>query len=146
MADNLTIEQRRNTMRAVKSKDSKMEIKFRSALWRKGLRFYKNVENMPGKPDIIFPRRKVVIFLDSCFWHGCPIHLRLPNSNAEYWQIKIETNRNRDIKINAIYREMHWQVMRVWEHELKKNFNSTLLKISEALVQLRNNLEVTQLE
>ncbi len=98
MPDKVSPEVRSRTMRAVKSKDSKMEVKFRSVLWRGGLRFYKNVKSLLGKPDIVFPRKKVVIFLDSCFWHGCPLHLRLPSSNVEYWQAKIERNKKRDTK------------------------------------------------
>ncbi|MGC2234996.1 MAG: very short patch repair endonuclease [Pyrinomonadaceae bacterium] len=129
MADNVSKETRTRTMRAVKSKDSKMEVRFRSALWRSGLRFYKNAASMVGKPDIVFPRKKVVIFLDSCFWHGCPLHLRRPSSNVEYWQAKIDRNKSRDAKVNETYAETNWRVIRFWEHELKQDFERCVNRV-----------------
>jgi DNA mismatch endonuclease, patch repair protein len=131
MADNVSPEKRRDTMRAVKSKDSKMEIKFRSALWKLGLRFFKNVNTLVGKPDIVFPRKKIVVFLDSCYWHGCPQHLRLPSSNQEYWIKKIERNKNRDNQVNEEYLKTGWRVIRFWEHELKENFESCVDKVKK---------------
>jgi DNA mismatch endonuclease (patch repair protein) len=138
MADNVNPQVRSQTMKAVKSKNSKMEVKFRSTLWRLGFRFYKNVGTMPGKPDIVFPRKKIIIFLDSCFWHGCPLHLRLPSSNVEYWQAKINRNQSRDEKINNIYSEMNWRIFRIWEHELKENFDDLLQKIAKELEKKHN--------
>lgn len=131
MADNITPEKRRDTMRAVKSKDSKMEVKFRSALWKLGLRFFKNVNSLTGKPDIVFPKKKVVVFLDSCFWHGCLIHLRLPASNKEYWENKIGRNKIRDSQVSAEYVKTNWKVIRFWEHELKTEFEKCVSKVAE---------------
>jgi DNA mismatch endonuclease (patch repair protein) len=133
MSDNLTPEQRRVTMQAVKSKDSKMEVRFRSALWKSGLRFFKNVNNLVGKPDIVFPRKKVVIFLDSCFWHGCPKHLKLPVTRKEYWEGKITRNHNRDQKVNENYLELGWKVIRFWEHELKEGFQDCVDRVSKEI-------------
>ncbi len=129
MADKVTPEIRRNTMKAVKSKDSKMEVKFRSALWHSGLRFNKNVSSMLGKPDIVFPRKKIVVFLDSCFWHGCPEHLRLPSSNSQYWEAKINRNKTRDLEVNLAYMELGWEVLRIWEHQLKENFDTEVFNV-----------------
>jgi len=130
MTNNTASKERSRIMRAVKSKDSKIEVKVRSALWRLGFRFYKNKNDLPGKPDIAFPKKKLVIFIDSCFWHGCPEHLRRPNSNQEYWNAKIARNRNRDFEVNAIYQNMGWKLLRVWEHELKKeSFQNCINKI-----------------
>lgn len=133
MTDKISPEARTRTMRAVKSKDSKMEVKFRSALWRDGLRFYKNVKKLPGKPDIVFSKQRIVVFLDSCFWHGCPQHLRMPASNADYWQPKIERNKNRDTQINTYYSENNWKVFRIWEHELRTDFENQVLTIARAV-------------
>jgi DNA mismatch endonuclease (patch repair protein) len=133
MVDKVSPEVRTRTMRAVKSKDSRMEVAFRSALWRLGLRFYKNSKKLPGKPDIVFPKKKFVIFLDSCFWHGCPQHLRKPVSNVDYWQAKFERNQKRDAQVNDYYREKHWRVIRLWEHELKANFEGKIAEIAQAL-------------
>lgn len=137
MADNLNPADRTRTMQAVKSKDSKMEVKFRSSLWRRGFRFFKNVKSLPGKPDVVFPKKKIAIFLDSCFWHGCPLHLKLPVSNADYWRNKIEKNRNRDKEINTIYKEMNWKILRIWEHDLKTDFESCLVKVTQNLENQR---------
>ncbi len=127
-------------MRAVKSKDSKIEVKFRSGLWKVGLRFFKNVNSLVGKPDIVFPRLKIVIFIDSCFWHGCPEHLRLPKSNLDYWQPKIERNKNRDIDVNNYYLVNGWHIIRIWEHELKNDFDNQISQV-ERLIRKRQNGE-----
>ena len=125
-------------MRAVKSQDSKMEVKFRSALWINGLRFYKNVKTLPGKPDIVFPKKKIVVFLDSCFWHGCPQHSRTPKSNLDYWQPKIERNKNRDAQINIYYSKNDWEIHRIWEHELKADFNNKVFEVVQAVWKIQN--------
>jgi DNA mismatch endonuclease (patch repair protein) len=81
--DNLTQAQRRKNMQAIKSR-SKLEAKVTKSLWQKGIRFRKNVKSLPGKPDIAIKKYKVVIFIDSCFWHVCPIHGNSPKSNPVY--------------------------------------------------------------
>ena len=131
MTDNLTKEQRRKNMRAIKSTHTKMEDKVCYALWNRGLRFRKNVNTLPGKPDIAIKKHKLVIFLDSCFWHKCPKHFKQPKSNLEYWIPKIDRNVNRDKEINKFYSEHNWHLMRIWEHEIKKDFDSTINKIEQ---------------
>lgn len=131
MTDNLTKEQRRKNMSAIKSTHTKMEDKVCYALWNKGLRFRKNVKTLPGKPDIVIKKYKLVIFLDSCFWHKCPKHFKQPKSNLEYWIPKIDRNVNRDKEINKFYSEHNWHLMRIWEHEIKKDFDSTINKIEQ---------------
>lgn len=74
-----------------------------------------------GKPDFVFPRLRIAVFIDGCFWHKCPKHCRLPASNTEYWHKKIQKNRLRDKKITMILKEKSWQVVRIWEHEIKAN-------------------------
>ncbi len=131
MTDNLTKEQRRKNMSAIKSTHTKMEDKVCYALWNRGLRFRKNVNTLPGKPDIAIKKHKLVIFLDSCFWHKCPKHFKQPKSNLEYWIPKIDRNVNRDKEINKFYSEHNWHLMRIWEHEIKKDFDSTINKIEQ---------------
>lgn len=128
MADNLTKEQRKKNMRAIKSQ-SALENKVTKELWRMGYRFRKNV-NLFGKPDIAIKKYKIVIFIDSCFWHCCPIHGNMPKSNKEYWEKKLERNKLRDIKVNTYYENEEWHLLRVWEHEFKENFNQALHLIS----------------
>lgn len=135
MTDIVTSEKRSQVMRAVKSKDSKIEVKVRSALWQLGFRFRKNVNTLPGKPDIVFSKKKAVIFIDSCFWHGCPKHLRKPSSNQEYWNKKIARNIERDVEVNTIYQNMNWKLLRIWEHELKESFHDCINNIATFIQQ-----------
>ena len=125
MADRMTKEQRSKTMGAIRAQ-SKLENLFSKALWRRGLRFRKNVRKLRGTPDIAIQKYKVVIFVDSCFWHGCPIHFKRPQSNQEFWDAKIARNRERDKEVDAHYIEMGWHVLRIWEHEIRKNLDETV--------------------
>lgn len=129
MADNLTPEQRHKNMTHIKSTNTKIEKDITKALWNLGYRFRKNVKGLPGKPDIAIKKYKIVIFLDSCFWHKCPEHFKKPKSNLEYWEAKIKRNVERDAEINSYYQQKNWHILRIWEHEVKKDFNNTLLKI-----------------
>ncbi len=129
MTDNLTKEQRTKNMKAIKSSHTKMEDSVCKVLWKKGVRFRKNVKDLPGKPDIAIKKYKVVIFMDSCFWHKCPKHFKRPKSNLEYWDPKIEKNVKRDFEVNKFYIDNKWNILRIWEHEVKDNFNSVIDKI-----------------
>jgi DNA mismatch endonuclease, patch repair protein len=129
LADNLTKEQRRKNMQSIKSK-SKLEEKVSKALWRQGVRFRKNVKSLPGKPDIAIKKYKIAIFIDSCFWHVCTIHGNIPKSNIEYWGRKLERNKARDKEINKYYKDNGWDLIRIWEHEFKEDFEGAIRKIS----------------
>lgn len=131
MADNLTPEQRHKNMTHIKSSNTKIEKDITKALWNLGYRFRKNVKGLPGKPDIAIKKHKVVIFLDSCFWHKCPKHFKKTKSNLEYWEPKIKRNVERDAEINRYYQNKNWHILRIWEHEVKKDFDNTLAKISK---------------
>jgi DNA mismatch endonuclease (patch repair protein) len=126
--DKFSPEKRSATMRAVHSKKTKLEDSVSKALWKKGVRFRRNVIDLVGKPDISIKRKKFVLFIDSCFWHGCEEHCRLPETNKDYWTKKINRNRERDQKITDYYLNAGWNIVRVWEHELKVDFNQTILK------------------
>jgi DNA mismatch endonuclease (patch repair protein) len=121
MADNVSKAKRSQTMAAVKSKDSKIELAFRKELWRNGFRYRKNSPKYFGKPDLVFKKYKLVIFIDSCFWHGCKKHLRLPSTNKKYWETKIRKNIERDKEVNKHYKSISWKIIRIWEHQLKTN-------------------------
>lgn len=133
-ADTLSIKRRSELMSKVRSKDTKFEKNFITIL-RKSIRkkFRINVAPIKGKPDIVFPKEKVCVFLDSDFWHGwyypCWKHL-LKN---DFWRGKIENNRKRDKKTSAYLRESGWIVLRFWEHALKKNPKKAVEKIAETL-------------
>lgn len=118
--DTVSKTKRSEIMSRIKSRDSKIEIAFRKELWRRGFRYLKNPTKYFGKPDIVLPKYHTVIFIDSCFWHGCKKHCRMPTSRTEYWYQKIERNRQRDKVVNKHYRKTRWNVIRIWEHDLKR--------------------------
>lgn len=118
-------EQRRKTMSAIRAQ-SKLENMFTKRLWKHGLRFRKNVRKLRGTPDVVIQKYKIVIFIDSCFWHGCPLHFRRPKSNQEFWDKKIARNRERDKEIDAYYIEKGWNLKRIWEHEIKENLEASV--------------------
>jgi len=123
----------------VRNKDTKMELKVRKALWHKGLRYRKNYKALIGTPDIAFPSKKLVIFLDSCFWHGCPLHFRKPKSNQKFWEEKIKRNRERDAEQTEHYVCQGWIIMRFWEHEIQTDFDRVIEDIVETYEQLTKN-------
>lgn len=132
MADTFSREERSEIMRRVKSKDTALERRVRSALHQRGLRFRLSYP-LPGHPDIVFISGRVAVFIDSCFWHGCPQHVRMPRSNVEYWNRKIARNMERDSRTKAAYKRSGWKLMRFWEHELKENFDKCATKIEKAV-------------
>jgi len=105
-------------MSKVRHKDSEIEVAFRKALWKEGFRYRKNATNYFGKPDIVLPKHKTVIFVDSCFWHGCKTHGSMPATRTEFWERKITRNKERDKEVNRHYKKEGWRVIRVWEHDL----------------------------
>ncbi|OGX77820.1 hypothetical protein A6395_15300 [Exiguobacterium sp. SH31] len=120
----------------VRSKDTKMELKVRKALWHRGLRYRKNYKELLGTPDIAFPNQKLVIFLDSCFWHGCPLHFREPKSNQEFWNEKIKRNQERDAEQTEHYVCQGWTILRFWEHEITSDFERVINDIVTTYDQL----------
>ncbi|MGE3779431.1 MAG: very short patch repair endonuclease [Pirellulaceae bacterium] len=111
---------RSHIMSRIKQRDSAIERQLRSAVWRAGLRYRKNVR-IHGTPDLVFRSAKVLVFVDSCFWHGCRFHCRMPKSNVEFWKTKIMRNRRRDLRVTRFYRRRGWTVLRFWEHQLLRD-------------------------
>lgn len=125
MADVMTSEQRSRCMAAVKGKDTKPEMIVRKYLFSRGLRFRVQVRKLPGTPDLVLPKYKTAIFVNGCFWHGhegCK-YFRLPKSNIEFWKEKIERNIERDKDSMHALLDLGWNVIRVWECELRKKPN-----------------------
>jgi len=120
MVDTVSKKKRSEIMSAVRSKDSKIEIEFRKSIWRAGFRYRKNPMKYFGKPDLILPKHKTVIFVDSCFWHGCKVHCRIPKVRKKYWVEKINRNAKRDKIVTIHYKKQGWKVFRIWEHDLPK--------------------------
>lgn len=96
---------------------SKPELLLRAELFRRGMRFRVNFKGVPGKPDIAFTKAKIAVFVDGCFWHGCPIHGSLPKNNREWWRAKLEGNRERDERKDRELRQEEWLSLHYWEHD-----------------------------
>ena len=108
-------------MRAVKSKDTRPELCLRKALHARGLRYALHRKDLPGKPDLVFPKYRCVLFVHGCFWHGhhCKRGARQPKTNAEYWREKIARNTARDAAAQHALRSAGWRVLIAWECELR---------------------------
>lgn len=121
MADNHTKEIRSMNMSHISSKNTKPEEIVRKYLFSKGLRYRKNVKKLPGCPDIVLKKYKTVVFVNGCFWHkhDCGRFI-WPSSNVEYWHNKINHNVERDIKNASLLAEAGWQVLTIWECQLKR--------------------------
>jgi len=120
--DTVDKETRSRVMAAVHSEGTKLEQQLIAILESAEITgFVRNEKSLPGKPDIVFMDAKVAMFLDSCFWHGCPKHLRRPSSNDTYWRAKIDNNVKRDRRNRAKLRGMGWSALRIWEHDLEKS-------------------------
>lgn len=133
--DRLTVEQRRKCMRAVKSKNTSLEMALRKALYADGLRYRLYSKDLPGRPDIVFRKKKVAVFCDGEFWHGFNWLERKKTiqSNQDYWFAKIERNMARDAQVNAELAALGWTVVRFWEREIKKQLDACVLRVRAAL-------------
>ena len=127
MADNISKKARSSLIGKIKSKEAKLEKNVWKALSDKDIRYRKNSYKHFGKPDIVISSRKTVIFIDSCFWHGCKKHCRMPEASHNYWVDKIKRNKRRNKDVNKYYKKMEWKIIRVWEHNVK-NFSYNLIK------------------
>ena len=110
----------RASMQSNRPRDTRPELALRKAMHRLGLRYRVSARPLPGirrTADVVFTRAKIAVFLDGCFWHGCPEHYTVAITNADYWARKIRDNRQRDIETDKILLHSGWQVVRVWEHE-----------------------------
>jgi DNA mismatch endonuclease (patch repair protein) len=116
MTDKFSKEIRSMIMSRIRSTETNLEIQFRKELWNKSIRYRKNDKSFYGNPDLSNKKKKTVVFLDSCFWHGCDLHCRLPKSNTDYWEKKIIRNRKRDQEVTQYYEKQGWKIIRLWEH------------------------------
>ncbi|MCX6746877.1 MAG: very short patch repair endonuclease [Candidatus Pacearchaeota archaeon] len=116
MVDRCTKEQRSYNMSCIKCRDTKPELRLRQFFEKKGFLYQ---SDKYGKPDFINKKKKIVIFIDGCFWHKCPEHFRCPESNKEYWLPKLRKNVLRDKEVTLNYKNSGWKVIRIWEHELR---------------------------
>lgn len=129
MVDTVTKIVRSDIMRTIKNKDSKVEVRLRKRLWSEGLRYRKNSVVYFGKPDVVLRKYQMVVFVDSCFWHGHPTKCRLPNSNTIYWKNKIAGNKARDKVVNKYYKQKGWAILRFWDYQIENNIDFCIKKI-----------------
>ncbi|EKQ6315670.1 very short patch repair endonuclease [Pseudomonas aeruginosa] len=136
MADNMTPEQRHMTMSKIRSRDTKVELAIRKELHKRGYRFRVNVTWLAGKPDVVFTRIRLAIFIDGDFWHGWSFN-QWSHKLAPYWREKISGNITRDLRLRKLLRNEGWTVLRIWEHEIKKDFERSIQRIETKIEQLR---------
>ena len=129
---------RKRMMQAVKSKGTRLENSVAYKLRQNGIFYRRNNKTLNGKPDFSIKKYKIVLFIDSCFWHGCKKHCRMPKSNVNFWIKKINRNKERDKAITKYYKSLNWKILRVWEHDFveKKDetFNMIILAFQEAIM------------
>jgi len=142
--DDLTPEQRRKNMQAIKSKDTAIELSLRKALWQEGIRYRKNYRELPGKPDIAITKYKIAIFCDSEFWHGYDWENRKSwiKSGHDYWYPKIERNMRRDQEVNNKLANMGWIVLRFWGFQIKKELDRCVQAIEEAVARAEHKPQI----
>ena len=138
MADNLSPEQRSQNMAAIHSASTKPEQKLRYALWHQGFRYRINEKRLPGRPDIVLPKYRTVVFVHGCFWHGhkdCKYYT-VPKTNTEFWMAKVARNQERDQEVWRKLEAKGWSVIIVWECELKKaKLEETIDRVAGEIVR-----------
>lgn len=131
MSDVLSPEKRSWNMSRIRGADTSIEVKVRRALFKEGFRFRKNVKSLPGKPDIVLPKYKTVIFVHGCFWHrhpGCK-DASMPKTRVEFWKEKFARNIENDIRNKECLENMGWQVIIIWECEVNSRFDDTMKSV-----------------
>lgn len=132
MTDIFTQEKRSEIMSRIRGRDTKPEMLLRKKLFSEGLR-YRTHHREAMRADIAFPRARVAVFIDGCFWHGCPLHYRKPKTNRDYWIPKIRANIERDRETTKRLEGEGWIVIRLWEHEIKDDIDGCAGRILAAL-------------
>ena len=121
MTDTFSKQERSKIMRAVKSKGNKStELRLIALFKEHGIKGWRRNFKLPGRPDFVFPKQRVVVFADGCFWHGHGCRNTKPSDNAAYWQAKIGRNQQRDQEVTAVLVQKNWRVVRIWECEIKR--------------------------
>ncbi|WP_460373375.1 very short patch repair endonuclease [Methanocalculus sp. MC3] len=138
MTDIHTPEQRSRNMSAIRGKDTKPELIIRSLLYSRGVRGYRIHYDLPGKPDLVFIKMKVAIFIDGCFWHKCPQCFREPQKNRDFWMEKINGNFERDLRVNAELSGDGWTVLRFWEHDVRNDPESIVNSIAGTIQKTKH--------
>lgn len=126
-------------MQAVQQKDTAPEMRLRRALWHAGLRYRVNRRVAGACPDISFPGPKVAVYVDGCFWHGCPRHYTAPKHNADYWATKLESNRERDQRHTRRLEQASWRVLRFWACQVEGELDRLVAMIESVVRDARRD-------
>jgi len=129
MPDNLTPSQRSYCMSRIKGQDTRLELLVRSQLHKRGLRFRKHVKLLPGRPDIVFTRQRVAVFVDGDFWHGYRFPL-WEHKVPQFWKTKITKNRTRDARNHLQLRQDGWIVVRLWQHQIRRDLHACVDRVT----------------
>ena len=116
-------------MSSIRGKNTKPELAIRKILWSNGVRYRIHNKRILGTPDISIRKKKIAIFIDGCFWHGCEKCYKEPSNNTEFWKNKIQNNKDRRKKVKKTLKSNHWNALEFWEHEINKNPNLVANKI-----------------
>lgn len=119
-------------MARIRSGNTGPELALRRALWKQGLR-YRVRPRLPGSPDVAFISRKIAVFVDGCFWHGCPDHYATPSTNTSFWEAKVKRNIARDEEVNRQLLSLGWNVLRFWEHDIEGRLDAVVASIKDAV-------------
>ena len=134
MPDIFTPRKRSAVMATIRSRGNKgTELRLIRIFRAHGITGWRRGSKLPGKPDFVFPKLRLAVFVDGCFWHCCPRHATWPKTRAVFWRKKILRNKTRDREVNMLLRSKGWTIIRVWEHELAKKNLSRLLRRFSAL-------------
>jgi DNA mismatch endonuclease (patch repair protein) len=128
-------------MRAIRRADTKPELLLRRLLWARGARYRLEQRVKKARPDLLFPRARVAVFVDGCFWHGCPTHYRPPTGNAPYWRGKIDRNRTRDERNTRDLEAAGYTVIRLWECDVKADAGAAADWVIEAVTAAKRKKE-----
>jgi DNA mismatch endonuclease (patch repair protein) len=115
------------------------EIRFRRALWAEGARGFRRGERLPGRPDVIFSRVRLAVFVHGCYWHRCPTcNLATPKANRDFWQAKFEANLARDRRAQLELAESGWEVETVWEHDIRSDVRAVARRLADQVTRRRS--------
>lgn len=130
--DNVISAARSALMGRIRGKNTEPETLLRSALWARGLRYRVNSKTPVGRPDVVVASKKLAVFIDGCFWHGCPQHYVRPRTRDEFWSAKLAENVARDLRQVDELEALGWRVVRVWEHEVFTNIDGVVDRVLAA--------------
>lgn len=120
-------------MSRIRGTNTGPELRLRKALWAAGRRYRLHYRTPAGRPDVVFPGARVAVFIDGCFWHGCPVHYVRPRSREGFWSLKLRTNVDRDRAQTLLLEGEGWRVVRAWEHEVYEDLPAVVARVSAAL-------------